>query len=280
MKKSILLCLLSYFLLIPQAYATERFITISTTTSIENSGLLSHILPLFTKETGITVHVTAKGTGGAIKDGVDGNVDAIFVHDPIREAQFVKNGYGTKRNYIMYNDFILVGPSSDPAKLSKKPTVEAFNSIATNKILFISRGDDSGTHTKEALIWEKSGVKLDKKYPTDTTWYASIGQGMGKTLLMANERQAYTLTDRGTFESMKQSAKPALDLVIISEGESYLHNPYGYIPVNKNRHPHAKQEDATSLANWLMSPIGKKAIRDFGVSANGKPLFTPTPLEK
>ncbi len=272
--RKLLSTMLAFTLLaIAPNFAEAGTILISTTTSTENSGLLKYLLPKFTKDTGIQVRVVAKGTGAAIKDGMDGNVDAILVHDTQREQKFVKDGFGTQRFYVMFNDFVVIGPDSDPAKAREtKSTGAAFKAVADAKAPFISRGDDSGTHSKEAKIWAESGVELDGKYPADKAWYRSIGQGMGKTILMADEVLGYTLTDRATYYAMKYAdPKPTTELEIISENHADLLNPYGYIPVNPKKHPHVNVKDASALGGWLVSPNGKAAIEGF--KAQGKQLF-------
>ncbi len=272
MKKTLLLTLMSAFLFATTAFAAEKSILISTTTSTENSGLLAYLLPIFEKETGIEVKVVAKGTGAAIKDGMDGNVDAILVHDTARENKFVEDGFGTKRYYVMFNDFVVIGDKNDPAKAKEaKSTEAAFKAIADAKAPFISRGDESGTHSKEAAIWAISGVELKDKYPTDNSWYLSIGQGMGKTIIMTDEKLGYTLTDRATFYSMKYADPATTELEIVAEGFDNLLNPYGYIPVNPAKHPQAKVEEATIFGDWLVSDKGRAAIEGF--KASGKQLF-------
>ena len=218
MKRVHLLCaLLLSVLLCSQAMAQEKILKMSTTTSTQASGLLDVLLPELEKDTGIKVKVIAKGTGAAIRDGMDGNVDVIFVHDRAREEAFVSEGYGTKRYAVMHNDFVIVGPKEDPAKLGgMKSGAEAAKKIAEAKAGFISRGDDSGTHSKEQSLWKASGVAVTESITTmekggkqveikavqpagSEAWYFSIGQGMGKTLTIADEKQAYALADRGTY---------------------------------------------------------------------------------
>lgn len=273
------------------AMASET-IKMSTTTSTRDSGLLDYLLPEFKKDTGITVQVIAKGTGAAIRDGEDGNVDVIFVHDTARELDFVKRGFGTKRYAVMHNDFVVVGPDADPAKVKKTKTAkEALNAIATKEVPFISRGDDSGTHAKELALWKDSGVKLTKheqkisKGGKDSVlvyevpegdWYLSIGQGMGKTLFMAEEKEGYALTDRGTYISQKFGKSNPTTLEIVFEGDEGLFNPYGVIPVNPDRYPSTKVEPATKFAEWLVSERGQKLIKDYKLE--GKQLFFPDAL--
>ncbi len=264
-------------------------IKMSTTTSTRDSGLLDYLLPEFTKDTGITVQVIAKGTGAAIRDGEDGNVDVIFVHDTPREIKFVAEGYGTKRYAVMHNDFVLVGSPKDPAKIKgNKDIAKALKTIAAKKATFISRGDDSGTHAKELALWKTSGVPLETteqtvkkgdkevKIPFETPkgeWYLSIGQGMGKTLIMTEEKQGYALSDRGTFIQQKYGKTPPTELEIMVEGDKGLFNPYGVIPVNPKKYPHVKYEAAQKFADWLVSPRGQKLIA--GYKLEGKELFYP-----
>ncbi|MBW1740415.1 MAG: substrate-binding domain-containing protein [Deltaproteobacteria bacterium] len=236
----------------------EPVIKMSTTTSTQASGLLDMLLPNFTKDTGIEVKVFAKGTGAAIRDGMDGNVDVIFVHAKAREEKFVSEGYGTRRYAVMHNDFVILGPPEDPAGIrGMKDAAAALKKIARAKAKFISRGDDSGTHTKEQALWAATGLPLVTKTTTVVkggikralafkhpqglgTWYLSIGQGMGKALTYANEKQAYTLSDRGTYIKYKLGRKEGLDLEVLCEGDEMLYNPYGVIPVNPEKYSHVK----------------------------------------
>jgi tungstate transport system substrate-binding protein len=263
----------------------------STTTSTENSGLLDVLLPEFTKDTGIVVKVFSKGTGAAIRDGIDGNVDVIFVHARTREERFVADGYGTRRFAVMHNDFVVLGSLDDPAGIKgMQQASEALKQIAAIGALFISRGDDSGTHTKEQVLWKTSGLDLEvqkstifKKgrkrtvsfiYPKGSNkWYLSIGQGMGKTITFADEKRAYTLADRGTYIKYKYGRDISLDLEIMCEGDTILHNPYGVIPVNPDKHPHVKYRQAKQFAEWLVSPKGQFLISNYRL--NGKRLFYP-----
>lgn len=273
------------------AVAEDKVLTMSTTTSTESSGLLDVLLPEFKKDTGIDVKVLAKGTGAALKDGMDGNVDVVFVHAKAKEQEFVEKGFGTQRYAVMHNDFVLIGPPADPAGVKgSKDSIEAFAKIAGAKAMFISRGDDSGTHTKEQSIWGKTSLKLieskqkvmiegkesevvAKKPENSDDWYYSIGQGMGKTITFADEKNAYTLADRGTYIAYKWGKTPAVDLDILFEGDETLANPYGVIPVNPKKFPHVKYDMAQQFADWLVSPRGQKVIADFKVE--GKQLFFP-----
>jgi tungstate transport system substrate-binding protein len=276
------------------AGADDQVLTMSTTTSTQASGLLDMLLPAFKADTGISVKVIAKGTGAAIRDGMDGNVDLIFVHAQAREEKFVQDGYGTRRYPIMHNDFVILGPASDPAGVGGHgDVVEALKRIATKGQAFVSRGDDSGTHTKEQALWRASGLPLSTEtrtivkkgqkreitfvHPRDLGQsYLSIGQGMGKTLTFAEEKQAYTLSDRGTFIKYKFGREPALDLDVLCEGDPRLANPYGVIPVNPAKFSHVKHDLAETLAQWLSSSRGQTLIARYRLE--GRQLFYPDAL--
>jgi len=273
------------------SWSGENILTMSTTTSTQSSGLLDVLLPEFEKDTGIQVKVIAKGTGAAIRDGQDGNVDVIFVHAKGREKKFVKDGFGTERFPVMHNDFVLVGPAKDPAGIrGDKQATSAFKQIAEKRALFISRGDDSGTHTKEQALWVESGVKLivqrqaiikkgkkkdivSKRPFRSDSWYFPIGQGMGKTLTYADEKQAYTLSDRGTYIKYKYGRKPAVDLEILVEGDKILANPYGVIPVNPKKYPQVKFKLAMQFVHWITGVRGQKIIADYRFE--NRQLFYP-----
>ena len=245
------------------AFASER-IRLATTTSTDNSGLLEVILPPFEKMYGVTVDVIAVGTGKAIKLGESGNVDLILVHAPAAEERFVAAEYGVNRRAVMHNDFILLGPEDDPAKIKGVTDIkEAFAKIAQAGALFISRGDDSGTHKKEKSIWMSAGVE------PDGTWYLESGQGMGTVLQMAHEKLAYTISDRGTFLAYR----PKINLIVISEGDTNLYNPYGVIAVNPGLHPQVKYVKAMTLIGWLTSPACQQMIGEF--KKEGEILFHP-----
>jgi tungstate transport system substrate-binding protein len=293
MKRLALMMFTGFFMMSLASAATTGLETIkmSTTTSTENSGLLDVLLPAFTKDTGIAVKVFSKGTGAAIRDGIDGNVDVIFVHAKTREEKFVANGYGTRRYAVMHNDFVILGPPDDPAGIKgMQKASEALKKIAASEVLFISRGDDSGTHTKEQVLWKTTSLDLEvqkntifkkgKKrsisyiYPKGSDkWYISIGQGMGKTITFADEKKAYTLADRGTYIKYKFGRNISLDLEIMCEGDTSLYNPYGVIPVNPKMHPHVKYRLAKQFAKWLVSPTGQSLISNYKL--NGKRLFYP-----
>ena len=298
MKKAFVgfLCLvLSVCILSPGVSAEDKVIKMSTTTSTQASGLLDVLLPELEKDTGITVKVIAKGTGAAIRDGMDGNVDVIFVHAKAREEKFVAEGYGTKRYAVMHNDFVILGPAGDPARIKgDKKAADAFNKIAAAKAIFVSRGDDSGTHTKEQSLWKASGVPLEKKTSTivkkgkerEVTfthpvglgeWYLSIGQGMGKALTFADEKQGYILADRGTYIKYKFGRDVPIDLDVLGEGDPALANPYGVIPINPKKHPHVKNVLAEEFAQWLVSERGQSVIN--GYRLLGKQLFYPDAIK-
>ncbi|MDZ7582301.1 MAG: substrate-binding domain-containing protein [Deltaproteobacteria bacterium] len=256
--------------------AQDKVITMSTTTSTEASGLLGYLLPEFLKDTGITVRVMAKGTGAALKDGMDGNADVVFVHDVAREKKFVEEGYGTKRYYVMYNDFIIVGPAADPAGIKGAASaVEAMQRIAAAKAPFVSRGDDSGTHAREKQLWEATPLALtEAKAPRDGGgWYFSIGQGMGEALIFAQEKLGYVLADRGTYLQYKFGRQNPYELEIVYEGDDMLKNPYGVIPVNPAKFPNVKFDLADTFAKWLVSERGQQVIGSYKLL--GQPLFFP-----
>ncbi len=295
-----IVCALTGFLFLlsvsgTSAFADDKVLKMSTTTSTESSGLLNVLLPAFEKDEGIKVKVIAKGTGAAIRDGMDGNVDVVFVHAKDREMEFVKEGYGTKRYAVMHNDFIIIGPESDPAGIKGlKDSAEAFKKIAAAKAMFISRGDDSGTNTKEQEIWAAAGisledhpltlikngeeVKVSSKRPADSdSWYISIGQGMGKTITYADEKKAYTLSDRGTYINYKFGKKPAVESEILFEGDELLANPYGVIPVNPEKFPNVQYDLAMKFATWLTSARGQGLIA--GYLLEGRQLFFPDAIK-
>jgi tungstate transport system substrate-binding protein len=244
-----------------------RFITVSSTTSTQDSGLFGHILPLFKAKTGIEVRVISQGTGQALDTGRRGDADVVFVHARAQEEKFVSEGFGLERKPVMYNDFVLIGPKSDPAGIAgTKDIAAALKAISEKGSPFVSRGDKSGTHAAELNLWKVAGVDLEaKKGP----WYREIGQGMGAALNSANAMNAYVLADRGTWISFKNRG----DLAISVEGDRRLFNQYGVIAVNPAKHPHVKINDGQSFVNWLISPEGQKAIADYKI--DGQQLFFP-----
>ncbi len=249
------------------AFAQERSIFVASTTSTDNSGLFRHILPLFKQKTGIDVRVVALGTGQAIDVGRRGDADVVFVHAKPLEEKFVANGDGVRRYAVMYNDFILVGPKSDPARIAgTRDVLAAFRKIRAAEALFISRADQSGTHFAELKLWKAAGIDIAKaKGP----WYREIGQGMGAALNMASASNAYLLADRGTWISFRSRG----DLEIAVEGDPPLFNQYGVILVNPEKHPAVKKELGQAFIDWLVSPEGQRAIA--GYQINGQQLFFP-----
>lgn len=251
----------------PFAHAQEKSITVSSTTSTEQSGLFGHLLPIFTKQTGIGVKVVAVGTGQALDIGRRGDADVVFVHDPEAERRFVAEGYGVARHPVMYNDFLLVGPAADPAGIrGGKDAVAALRAIASGRFTFVSRGDRSGTHQAELRLWAASGITVD---PPPDRWYRAVGQGMGPTLNIASATDAYALTDRGTWISFRNKGS----LQPLVEGDPRLFNPYGLILVNPARHPHVKAAAGQRFIDFLLSPAGQQAIAEFRVE--GQQLFHP-----
>ena len=240
----------------------------ASTTSTENSGLFSYILPMFEKKTGIKVKVIARGTGAAIETGKRGDADVVFVHAKEQELEAVKAGYFLNRYDVMYNDFVIIGPLTDPAKIAGiKSAAEAFKKIAASGALFVSRGDKSGTHTKELALWKSIGIE-----PKGQKWYLEVGQGMEKTQRIANEKQAYTLTDRGTWLATKDKDRLAMKIVL--EGDPALFNQYGVMAVNPEKHKHVKYAEAMQFINWLISQEGQQAIASFK-DKNGNAMFIP-----
>jgi tungstate transport system substrate-binding protein len=249
------------------AVAAERFITVASTTSTENSGLFGFILPKFQQASGIEVRVVAVGTGQAIKNAERGDADVLFVHHQPSEEQFVAQGFGVKRHDVMYNDYVLVGPQTDPAGIKgMKDTVAALAQIAATAAPFVSRGDDSGTHKLELSLWEVAGIDVKK---ASGSWYREAGSGMGATLNAASGLDGYTMSDRGTWISFKNKGR----LAIVVEGEPRLFNQYGVILVNPAKHAHVKAKDGQAFIDWLVSEQGQKAIADFQVE--GQQLFFP-----
>ena len=242
----------------------QKRLKLATTTSTENTGLLDELLPAFTASTGIEVDVIAVGTGKAIALGENGDVDIIMVHARSREDNFVSEGYGVNRRDLMHNDFVVLGPASDPAGIREiNSAAEAFKKISSSKADFVSRGDDSGTHSREKELWSAAGIK------PSGTWYKEAGQGMGAVITMANNLEGYTLSDRGTFLAMRDK----IDLVVLIEGDDKLFNPYGIIAVNPALHEYTNYEGAMSLITFLTSRKGQNIIGEF--RKNGEQLFYP-----
>ncbi|MDP3296903.1 MAG: extracellular solute-binding protein [Thermodesulfovibrionia bacterium] len=300
---------LSFILILPifliSFASAEQRIRCASTTSTQNSGLFDYILPLFEKKAGIKVDVVAVGTGAAIEIGKRGDADVVFVHAKEQELKAVEEGWFVNRYDVMYNDFIIIGPSDDPIQIKgTRFAVEAFRKIAESSFSFVSRGDKSGTHTKELSIWQKTGINpkphtiystnKDENYPSPIPlpqgegvrgrvkngifvargeqWYLEVGQGMEKTQRIANEKRAYTLTDRGTWLATKDKDK--LDMAIVLESDSILFNQYGVMAVNPEKHSHVKYKEAMEFVNWLVSKEGQEAIASFK-DKNGNQLFIP-----
>ncbi len=249
------------------AQNAERFIVVSSTTSTTDSGLFNHILPLFKAKTGIDVRVVSQGTGQALDTGKRGDADVVFVHAKPQEEKFVAEGFGVERKPVMYNDFVLIGPKSDPAGIKgSKDIVAALKAVQTKQAPFVSRGDKSGTHAAELALWKNAGVDIDQaKGP----WYRDIGQGMGAALNTASAMNAYVLADRATWLNFKNRG----DLDIVVEGDKRLFNQYGVILVNPAKHAHVKAKDGQAFIDWVVSPEGQKAIGDYKI--NGEVLFFP-----
>lgn len=247
--------------------ATEKSILLQSTTSTANSGLYDYILPLFSEKTGIKVNVVAVGTGQAIKNAQNGDGDVLLVHAKPAEDQFVAEGYGVQRFDVMYNDFIIVGPASDPASIAgTKDALTALKKIAQAEEKFASRGDESGTHKKEMSLWKTADID-----PTAASgaWYRETGSGMGATLNAAVGMDAYTLTDRGTWISFKNKA----DFRVLVEGDANLFNQYGVILVNPEKHPHVKVSEGQAFIDWILSKEGQSAIASYQL--DGQQLFFP-----
>jgi tungstate transport system substrate-binding protein len=254
-------------LLSAQVVAQEKSIVVASTTSTQDSGLFEYLLPIFQQKTGIAVKVIAQGTGQALDTGRRGDADVVFVHAKSAEEKFLAEGQGVKRNPVMYNDFVLIGPKSDPAGIKGNDIAAALKSIKEKQAPFVSRGDRSGTHIAELALWNRdAGIDIDKD---KGGWYKSIGQGMGAALNMASASNAYVLSDRGTWLSFKNKG----DLQILVEGDKRLFNQYGVILVNPEKHPTVKKDLGQEFIDWLLSPEGQKAIANYKI--NGEQLFYP-----
>ncbi|MEX0718264.1 MAG: substrate-binding domain-containing protein [Planctomycetaceae bacterium] len=248
-----------------------RTITLATTTSTRDSGLLDVLVPMFEQETGIVVKVVAVGSGQALAMGRRGDVDVLLTHAPEAEERFVAEGHGIERRPVMHNDFVLVGPRSDPARVREtRSTTEAFARIADSRSPFVSRGDESGTHSKERSIWGETGIV------PEGDWSIEAGSGMAQTLRLASEKEAYTLADRGTFLAQRER----LDLEITLQGDPALRNRYAVIVVNPRQRPHVDIEAARRFADFLLAPDTQSTIGRFGVERFGEPLFFPHDAEE
>jgi tungstate transport system substrate-binding protein len=250
-------------------HGQEQPLRIASTTSTDNTGLFGALNPPFEKMFNCRVDVIAQGTGKALKTGETGDCDVVFVHSRPAEDKFIEAGYGVNRRDVMYNDFVIVGPKSDPTGIrGLTDAAEVLKRIAKSEAPFISRGDDSGTHKKEKAIWEKAGVAPAGR------WYVESGQGMGAVLQIAHEKQGYTLSDRGTYLAYKNK----IELEILAEGDPVLFNPYGIIAVNPAKHPTANYILAMAYIGWVTSPDGQKIIREFGKDKFGQALFIPVAI--
>ncbi len=268
-----LFCLSTLFCLgTSPAFADERFITLASTTSTENSGLFAHILPRFREETGIAVRVVAKGTGQALRIARNGDADVLLVHHRPSEDRFVAEGFGVERRDVMYNDFVLVGPREDQAGILNggiaRDAARALTKIGKSQSPFVSRGDDSGTHKAELTLWRAAGRDVRVK---SGSWYREAGAGMGATLNIAAAMGAYTLVDRATWLSFRNKGT----MKIVAEGDPRLFNPYGVILVNPARHPHVKARAGRVFISWLTGPMGRRLIASFRLE--GKQVFFPSP---
>ena len=265
LRRAVLPVLVAAFAL--PALAQERSITVASTTSTEQSGLFGHILPIFTHETGIAVRVVALGTGQALDVGRRGDADVVFVHDRAAEERFVAEGFGGPRRHVMFNDFVITGPTADPARIAGLgDTAEALRRIAAARAPFISRGDRSGTHAAELRLWQQAGVD---PATGRGQWYREVGQGMGPALNTAAAQGAYILADRGTWLSFRNRQ----DQRILIEGDTRLFNQYGVMLVNPQRHAHVKAADGQRFIDWLLSAAGQAAIASYRI--NGEQLFFP-----
>jgi tungstate transport system substrate-binding protein len=268
MNRRLFVCLATLLAFATPALAQEKSIIVASTTSTQDSGLFGHILPLFKARTGIEVKVISQGTGQALDTGRRGDADVVFVHARPQEEKFVAEGFGVKRFPVMYNDFILVGPKSDPAGVKgSKDIVAALTAIKSKATPFVSRGDKSGTHAAELALWKAAGI--DVAGADKGEWYREIGQGMGAALNTASAMNGYVLADRGTWLSFKNRGE--LDIVV--EGDKKLFNQYGVMLVNPDKHAHVKKEMGQAFADWLTSSEGQKAIADYKI--NGQQLFFP-----
>ena len=269
----LIVILIATVLCLPSTGCTkDKELILASTTSTQDSSLFDVLLPAFEEATGYKVKVIAVGTGEAIELGEKGEADVILVHSRKAEDQFVEEGYGVNRKDVMHNDFLIVGPKEDPAQISGMTlAADAFKAIADTKSLFVSRGDDSGTHKKELSVWEKLAVT-----PSED-WHIETGQSMGETLKITDEKEGYTLTDNGTWLAQKEN----FTLIELVKGDEILYNPYGVIAVNPEKHPDLKinYEGAMAFINWITGQEGQEIIKEFGVEKYGQPLFYPDAIK-
>lgn len=251
---------------LPAAPPTQPAVILATTTSTQDSGLLDDLIPLFEKQTGYLVKTIAVGSGQAIAMGKRGEADVLLVHSPEAEKAVVIDGAGINRRIVMHNDFVLVGPAADPAGVVQHTAMESFQRIAASKSLFLSRGDNSGTHAQELKLWKAAGIVVEGQ-----PWYQQTGQGMGQTLAIAAEKKAYTLSDRGTYLALRKK----LGLPILHEGDPSLRNVYHVIEINPARFPKVNATGSRAFADFMVSKAVQKRIKEFGIALYGSPLFFP-----
>jgi tungstate transport system substrate-binding protein len=271
-RRTLIAAALSAVILATPAFAQNKSIVVASTTSTQDSGLFEYLLPLYKQKTGVTVKVVSQGTGQALDTGRRGDADVVFVHAKSAEEKFLAEGEGVKRFPVMYNDFMLIGPKSDPAGIKgMKDVGQALKTIMSKKASFISRGDRSGTHVAELAIWKASGIDIEKDLSSKNlgAWYKSIGQGMGAALNTAGADNGYVLSDRGTWIHYKNKG----DLVILVEGDKRMFNQYGVMLVNPAKHPNVKKELGQQFIDYLISPEGQKDIANYKI--NGEQLFYP-----
>jgi tungstate transport system substrate-binding protein len=268
MRKFVIMTMALLIICSTVALSAETRIRMASTTSTQNSGLFDYLLPIFEKKTGIRVDVVAVGTGASIEIGKRGDADVVFVHAKEQELKAVEEGFFVNRHDVMYNDFVIIGPTNDPAKIKgMKSATDAFKKIVESGSSFVSRGDKSGTNTKELSIWKKANIQ-----PAGQKWYLEVGQGMEKTQRIADEKRAYTLTDRGTWLATKDKDK--LDMIVVLEGDPVLFNQYGVMAVNPEKAKTVKYKEAMEFVNWIVSKEGQDAVAAFK-DKNGNPLFIP-----
>lgn len=266
---ALLLCLFCLLSMPVQSQAAQAELMLATTTSTDNTGLLDYLMPEFTKDTGIKIKWVAVGTGKALKMGQNCDVDVLLVHAPPTEKKYVADGYGVDRRQIMYNDFVIIGPDNDPCGIKGMTVADALKAVESKQCVFVSRGDNSGTHKKELKLWAAAGLPV----PDKAEWYVQTGQGMLSTINVAAERKGYTMTDRGTYIKFEANKNGNPPLVIVVEGDKNLLNQYSVIAVNPDRCKNAKYDLATSFSEWMASARVQKLIKDFKLL--GKQLFTP-----
>jgi len=265
-----LICLALFASLLPSlSLAEEKILLMATTTSTDNTGLLDYLAPKFKEATGIELKWTATGTGKALKLGENCDVDILMVHAPPAEKKFVADGFGTDRREIMYNDFVIIGPAADAAGIKGKSIKEALQTLKAKQAVFVSRGDNSGTHKKELSLWKAA----DMPVPEKEGWYVQTGQGMLSTINVASERDGYTMTDRGTYIKYEDNLKGNPPLKILVEGDAVLLNQYSVIAIDKKHCPQTKYDTAEQFIKWITGPEAQKLIKEFKLL--GKPLFTP-----